>query len=118
VLEHHVVGRGKTNTGTEDVLHSSALLSQSVDHRGTGANERSLEHVAEDRKNAVERRVLGHITSFVLDTGHELSDSDKINDERSGKQRVFANVVDGDTLATTHKDVALVLIQSAHRERT
>jgi len=45
MLKHHIVGGGKTNTGTENVLHSSTLLGQGVDNGGTGANEGSLEHI-------------------------------------------------------------------------
>jgi hypothetical protein len=59
----------------------------------------------------VEGRELGHITGLVLNTGHEFSDSNKINDERGGEQRILANVVDRDALTATHEDIALILIQ-------
>lgn len=59
----------------------------------------------------MEGRELGHIAGLVLNTGHEFSDSNKINDERSGEQRVLADVVDRDALTATHEDVTFILVQ-------
>lgn len=93
VLKCHIRLGLKTNTGTEDVGQSGTLLSKSVDNRGAGRSQRSLEHVAENTENAVEvlEAVLGR-GILPLDTGHHLSNDDKINDERRGKQGVLANV--------------------------
>lgn len=58
VLQSHLRVRLETNTGPEDVGQSRALLGESIDHRGAGGSQRSLEHVAEDTENTVESLVL------------------------------------------------------------
>lgn len=113
VLQSHVVLRLKTNTGAEDVGESSTLFGESVDDRSAARGERSLtcissvilsifscstylQHVAEDAQNTVEASVLvcGNLSavSLPLDTSHDLSDKDKINDQRSSQKRVLADI--------------------------
>lgn len=96
VLQRHVRFRLKANASPENVGQRSTLLSQSVDNRSAGWRQRSLKHVAEDAQDAVELLVLsvGSLGSrrLPLNTGHHLSNDDKINDQRRRKQRILADV--------------------------
>jgi len=97
VLKSHIALWLKTNTCTEDVGESSALLGKSIDDWRSRRSQRSLEHVAENAQNTVELgEVLGSGTlvavSLPLDTSHHLSDDNKINDQRGSKKRVLADV--------------------------
>lgn len=97
VLQSHVVLRLETDTGTEDVGQGASLLSKSVDDWCSWRSQRSLEHVAEDAKHAVEvLEVLGRNavvgSSLPLDTSHHFSNEDEINDQRGSKKGVFADI--------------------------
>jgi hypothetical protein len=97
VLQSHVVLRLETDTGTEDVGQRTSLLSKSVDDWRSRRSQRSLEHVAEDAKHAVEvLEILGCNTvvgsSLPLDTSHHLSNEDEINDQWGSKKRVLADI--------------------------
>lgn len=99
VLQSHIAFWLETNASTEDVCHSTALLSKSVNYRSSRRSQRSLQHVAEDAKNAVEvLEVFGGCTiggvSLPLDTSHHLANDHEINDQWRGKKRVFANIED------------------------
>lgn len=48
-----------------------------------------------------------------LNTSHHFSNDDQINDQRTGQQRVFADVEQRDGLVTTHEDLSVVFIQCA-----
>jgi len=99
VLESHLGLGLETDTGTENVGQSGTLLSQGVDNRGARRGQGSLEHVAEDAEDGVEALVVGsdgtvRRSSLPLDAGHELSNDDEIDDQRSGKEGVLADVED------------------------
>lgn len=110
-LEQHVVLGRETNTGTEDVLHGSALLGEGVDDLGTVGDHGGLEHVGEDGEDRVEGGILGHVLGLVLNTSHELGQDDQIQDQGRGQERVLAGVVHRDGVATTHEDLRDVLVQ-------
>jgi hypothetical protein len=117
MLQSHITLRLQTNTSPENVSQSSSLLSKSVDDWCSWWSQWSLEHVTKDTEDAVEvSKVLGGGTvsgvSLPLDTGHHLSDNDKIDDQWRCEERVFANVEEGDGLVTAHEDLGIVLIQS------
>ena len=92
MLKSHVRLGLKSNAGTEDVGQGCALLGESVDNRSARRSQRSLEHVAEDAKDAVKVLVLSLASRLPLDTGHHLSNDDKINDEGRGQERVLTDV--------------------------
>lgn len=96
MLKSHVVLRLETDAGAEDVGKSSALLGKSVDNGSAARSERSLKHVAENAKDAVEARVISGTAigtvSLPLDTGHHLSDENQIDDQRRGEKRVLTDV--------------------------
>ena len=113
MLKSHLRLRLETNTGTEDVDQSGALLAQGVDNRGTGRSQRGLEHVAENAQNAVEALVIGTLgVSLPADTGHHLGENNQINDQGRGQQRVLTDVEQADGLVATHEDLGVVLVQS------
>lgn len=93
-LEHHVVLRSQTDTGTEDVLHSVALLGKRVHNGSSRRNHGCLEQVAEDRQDRVEGRKRSHVARLISDASHELGDDGQVDDERRSKKRVLADVVD------------------------
>lgn len=92
MLKSHVRLGLKSNAGTEDVGQRSTLLGESVDNRCARGGQRSLKHVAEDAKDAVEVLELALTSRLPLDTGHHLRNDDKVNDERRGQERVLADV--------------------------
>ena len=107
MLQGHVALRLKTNTGTEDVCQSTALLSKSVDDRRSWRSQGSLQHVAENAKDAVEiLEVLGGSAvvgmSLPLDASHHLGDEHKINDQWRREKRVLANIENPRHIRTTH----------------
>ena len=112
VLESHVVLSGETDASAEQVLDGSALTVEGIDDRGSVGDERSLEEVREDGQNGVEVVEVGHLGGLVLNTLHQLSNDDEIEDERRGKKRVLAGVVHGDGVGTAEEDGGDVLIHS------
>jgi len=46
----------------------------------------------------------------VLDAREELSNDDQVNDQWRSKERVFADGVHGDGVATTHHELGMILI--------
>ena len=113
MLKSHVRLRLQTNTGTEDVDQSRALLAQGVDNGSTRRSQRSLQHVAQNAEHAVETLVLGTLgVGLPVDTSHHLSQNNQIDDQRRSQQRVLADVEQADGLVTTHEDLGIVLVQS------
>lgn len=97
VLQRHVVLRLETDASTEDVGQGTSLLSKSIDDWGSGGRQWGLEHVAENREDAVEvSEVLGGSTisgvGLPLDAGHHLSNQDEVDDQWRCKQGVLADV--------------------------
>ena len=134
VLECHVVLWLETNTGTEDVGKCSTLLGEGVDNRSTGRSEGSLEHVAEQRQDAVHGLVLAiasrsdcssrrgpinqkHTESENArrtgDASEQLAKNSQIQDQRRSEKRVLADVEHGDGLLATHHDIGRVCAGSA-----
>ena len=112
VLKGHVRLWLKTNAGTENVGHSTTLLGKGVDNWSSLWHHWGLEHVRQDGENRVETLVLVLLSSLPGDTGHELGKDDEINDQRGSKERVLANIEQGDGLVSTHEDFSVVLIKS------
>lgn len=103
VLQSHVVLRLKTNTSTENVDQSTALLSESIDNRCSWWRQWSLEHEAEDAEHAVEvlELLCGDTIGgcgFPLDTSHHLSDQDQVDNQWRSKKRVLTNIEESVTL--------------------
>lgn len=61
VLQRHIRFGLQANTGAKDVGEGTTLLGQGIDNRRTGGRKGSLEHVAQDGENAVERLVFGAV---------------------------------------------------------
>lgn len=104
---------GETDAGTEQVLDGGALTVEGVDDGGSVGDEGSLEEVGEDGQDGVEVVKVGHLGGLVLDTLHQLSEDDEIEDEGGGKKGVLAGVVHGDGVGTAQEDGGDVLIHSA-----
>ena len=107
MLQGHIALWLETNTGTEDVCQSTALLSKSVDDRGSGRGQGGLQHVAEDAKDAVEVLVvLGGSAvvglSLPLDASHHLGNKHKVNDQWRSEKRVLANIENPKHIRITH----------------
>ncbi len=113
MLKCHVRLWLKTNTGTEDVSHGTALLSKSVDDRSTLWHHWGLEHVGQDAEYRVEALVLGRVVGLPGDTGHELGEDDEVDDEWGGKEGVLANIEQRDGLVAAHEDLGVVLVERA-----
>lgn len=97
MLQRHVVLWLETDAGAEDVGQGTSLLSKSIDDWGSRRSQWSLEHVAEDREDAMEvSKVLSSGTisrvSLPLDASHHLSNQDEIDDQGGCKQGVLADV--------------------------
>jgi hypothetical protein len=108
VLQSHIALRLKTDTSTEDVGESTSLLGKSIDDRSSRRSQWGLEHVAENAEHAVEvLELLGGDaivrSSFPLDTGHHLSDQDKVNDQWRSKKRVLADIEETEICQCCHK---------------
>jgi len=99
----------------QEHLERVPLPSQAVHHIRAGLDERSLQHVAQKGEDRVEGIKLGLASSdiLVLDSGQELSEDGKVEDQRSGQERVLALVEDIDGRATTAEDFGVVLIDRA-----
>lgn len=91
---YHVRFGLQTHAGTENVGQRAALLGEGVDDWCTRRRQRCLEHVAEDRKHAVEALKFFLALALPLNTRHHFRDEYKINDQRRSKERVFADVED------------------------
>lgn len=107
----------ETNAGSHKVLDCSSLLAESVDDRSILLDQGSLEHVAEqghDRIDVVKVLAIGR----VLDSGHQLAQDGKIKDDGSSQQRVLAEIVDGQDVATAHHDLRDILERSSASEIT
>jgi hypothetical protein len=56
----------------------------------TGFDERSFEHVREERKYRVQRRKVFLLADFaIFNTSQEFGENGQIQDQRSGKKRVL-----------------------------
>ncbi len=55
----------------------------------TGLDERRLEHVREQREDAVERLELASLGLAVLDAGEELRENSQVEDQRRSKQGIL-----------------------------
>jgi hypothetical protein len=131
VLQSHVVLGLESDTGTEDVGEARTLLGESVDDRSALGNEGSLsqisiirqrwkyttylEHVAKNTEHAMKPSVLG-ITGLgamglPLHTCHDLSNKNEIDDQRSSKKRVLADVEQADRLVTVQEDLGIILVK-------
>lgn len=97
VLQSHFRFRLQANASAEDVGQCRTLLSQSVHNGSARRSQGSLEHVAEDTKDAVELLEFSSLVAVIgsslpLDTSHHLSNHDKVNDQGRGQERVLADV--------------------------
>jgi len=115
VLKKHVVAWGETNASTEDVLNAFTLTGKGVDDRSAFRDLGALEEIREDGEDGGKALRLVHALCLVCDTGHELSEDDKVEHERGSKERVLAGVVDGDGVAATHEDLRSVLVHGTLR---
>lgn len=115
VLKKHVVAWCETNASTEDVLDAFTLTGKSVDDGSAFRDLGALEEIREDREDGGKAFRLVHALCLISDTGHELSEDDKVDHERSSKEGILASVVDCNGVATTHEDLRGVLIHGTLR---
>lgn len=98
MLEGHLALGLEADAGAEDVGQGGTLLAKGVDDGGARGRQRGLEHVAEDREDAVEAaEVLGGgvgvgRAGLPLDAGHHLGDEDEVDDEGRGQEGVLADI--------------------------
>lgn len=117
MLKSHVGLGLETQAAAHDVDESGALLGKGVDNGCAGRSQGSLEHVGEDRENAVEAlKVLGGGAvggdSLPPDTGEELGDEDQVDDQGGSEKGVLAHVEERNSLVTAEEDLSIVLIKS------
>jgi len=112
VLKQHVRIGEETSASAEQVGDCTLLLGERVDDGGARHDQRSLEHVRQDREDRLERNEARDVISLVSDTSHELGKNNEINDQRRSEKRVLAGVVHNDSVETVHEDGGRVLIHS------
>mmetsp|Transcript_21119 Transcript_21119/g.49874 ORF Transcript_21119/g.49874 Transcript_21119/m.49874 type:complete len:552 (-) Transcript_21119:169-1824(-) len=115
VLERHVVLGTETQAGSHDVLDGLALREQRIDHGSPVGNQRSLEHVRQEREDGVESFPLGLALLLDGDALAELSEDHQVVDERRGQERVLAGVVHRNGVLSPHENLRRVLVHGALR---
>jgi len=110
VFQSHVVFWGETNTGTEDVFEASALLGESIDNGGVFRNHGCLQPIAENGENAVEALSVSRAINLEADAGSKFTNKEEVKHDGSGKQRIFASVVDSDGVDSTEEDFRDVFV--------
>jgi len=85
MFQSHVRLGVQSDTSTEYVRHSRALLCKGVYDWGPGRSARGLQHITEDAEDAMEAFVIlgggttGHM-GFPSDSSHKLSDECEVDD--------------------------------------
>ena len=98
MLKQHFVLWRETNAGPEEIFHGRALLAKRINDRSTRRYERCLEHEAENRENRMKRSKFRHLFSAILNAGHEFGNYSEVKDKRRRKKRIFASVVERNSL--------------------
>lgn len=88
----------QTQASLEERLEGVPLPAQAIDDIGARLHQRRLEHVREEREDAVERLILADLATrrdfAVLDASKELGEDGKVEDQWGGEERVLTFVED------------------------
>jgi len=93
-----VIGH-QTSSDLKEVGKSLSLSSERVDNILRVVSDGSLEEERKVGENGA------HLLTIDLHTGEKFSEHDHINHERDGKERILTDVVRGNGVDATHKDL-------------
>lgn len=69
-----------------------------------------LQHKAQDAQDRVETSIV-FVLGLPLNACHHLSQNDKVDNERRGKERVLTDIEDANRLMATEEDLAIILVE-------
>lgn len=103
----------QTETSLEELLQSVPLSVERVDNVLAGFDEWCLEHVRQERENAVQGLPLAGSVLTISHSGEEFGQDRKVKDKRCGKKGVFTLVENVHNVAATHEKLGIILVDSA-----
>lgn len=113
-LEQQIALGSQAETSPHEVSTSGPLSVQRVYNVSSRLDNRSLQRVAQERKNRVHRVPFSLLIALapVSDPGHQLGQDGQVQQKRRSEKRVLAQVGDIETIAATHAKFAGVIVHS------
>lgn len=103
----------QTETSLEELLQSVPLSVERVDDVLTVFDEWRLEHVRQERENAVQGLPLAGSVLTISHTSEEFGQDRKVKDKWRGEKGVFTLVENVHNVAATHEKLGIILVDSA-----
>lgn len=109
-VHQEVIFQRNTSADLEQVFDTILLSEQRVDDGGFISSSGGLAKVTEDAQDVVESVEISFVVSLPFDSFQQFSEEDKIEDDGSGQEGVFTDVVDGPGLFTAQEDFRDVFV--------